>query len=136
MMTRLNSRIAATITVAALGLTGLSLHASAAPLYDPALNFGQVTVTLGDTTNEQTLNVPIGGMVNKGVKLVKVEGPAGIQVTLDSVDVSDNGEWLQPEISVQSEFLKGTGAGAYPVALTLEDANGTRCTFFITVMVQ
>lgn len=137
MLTRFTARIAASITAAALGITalGLTSQAFAAPTFDPAMNFGYVTVNLGDSVDDQHVYMPVGVLNTKGIKLVNVEGPAGLSVNLDSFSVEDNDQ-LKLNLTVKSEFFKGTGAGAYPVALTLEDASGAKCTIFVTVQVQ
>ena len=136
MLTRIQSRLAAAITAAALGIATVGFGAaSAKPMFDPGMNFAYITVPLGDSVDDQTFRMPLGNMDARSIKLVGVDGPAGMSVNLDSYSVEDNDK-LELTLTVKQDFLKGTGAGAYPVALTLLDASGAKCVIFVTVNVQ
>ena len=135
------SKLAIAALIAATLTTSLASVNAQRVIFDPAINVASVNVNLGET-KEHTVFVPIGDVflaAGEGVdniKLKGVEGPGGLSATLKSAKVvTKNGQrQLELKLDVKHEFFKGTGAGAFPIKLSLENTKTSGlCNFIVTV---
>ena len=122
--------IVSVLTVLALGTASAQFNGN----YDPALNAGDVAVTLGKSS-EVTFKPFANGLLGGGsdVKVVGVAGVPGVAAALKSIKSASGGR-AEVKLEFKHEFFKGSGAGAYPLEVTLENSKtGYRLSFFVTL---
>ena len=133
--------------IAALAVTTLAASTTVFATrlaFDPASSVGSATVELGKDV-ETTIRMPIQNFLSADAKaeditLAAVEGPAGVTAQVlerKIVTAADGTQQLELKLKVAAEAFKGTGAGAYPVMLTLDNAADENSrNVFLTLAIQ